>query len=110
MSWVQQVTALQTVEMYGVSDDKTKRTLIAYCAGRADSNSPVRLPCPAAKDTMSLVQLSTAHSSNAYSRQSKSACYRLAFTSLVYLTLCCKGIVSLQLRKPECVGCQMLQA
>ncbi len=28
----------------------------------------------------------------------------------VYLTLCCKGIVSLQHRKPECVGCQMLQA
>ena len=56
MSWVQQVTALQAVEMYGVSTDRTKHTLIAYCSGRADSNSPVRLPCPAAKDTLSLVQ------------------------------------------------------
>ncbi len=86
MSWVQQVTALQTIETYGVSDDRTdndKRTLIAYCAGRADSNSPVRLPCPAARDTTSLVQLSTAHSSSAYSRQSRHACYRLAFTSCV---------------------------
>ena len=54
MSWVQQVTALQAVEMDGVSTDRTKHTLIAYCNGRADSNSPVRLPCPAAKDTMSL--------------------------------------------------------
>ncbi len=44
---MQQVTALQAVEMYGVFTDKTKHTWIAYCKGRADSNSPVRLPCPA---------------------------------------------------------------
>ena len=66
MSWIQQVTALQAVEMYGVFTDRNKHTLIVHCNGRADSNSPVRLPCPAAKDTMSLVQLSTAHSSSAY--------------------------------------------
>jgi len=66
MSWVQQVTALQAVEMYGVSTDRTKHTLIAYCNGRGDSNSPVRLPCLAAKYEPSVVQLSTAHSSSAY--------------------------------------------
>jgi len=65
MSRVQQVTTLPAVKMYGVSTDRTKHTLIAYCNGRADSNSPVRLPCPAAKDTMSLVLLSRAHSSSA---------------------------------------------
>ena len=60
---MQQVAALQAVEMYGVSIDKTKHRLIAYCTGRADSNSPVRLPCllsSHAKDMLSLVQLNAA--------------------------------------------------
>ena len=42
-----QVTALQAAEMYGVSTHRIKHTLFAYYKGRADNNSPVRLPCPA---------------------------------------------------------------
>ena len=104
---MQQVTALQAVKMYGVSTDETKHTLIAYCRGRADSNSPVRLPCPLSshtKDIMSLMHLSAAHSSTAYCRQavpSRSACYLLAAVQLNILCnidiKCCdsKGMINL---------------
>ncbi|DBA85585.1 TPA: hypothetical protein ACH3X2_005654 [Trebouxia sp. C0005] len=44
---MQQVATLQAVEMCGVFTDKTKHKLIAHCKDRADSNSLVRLPCPA---------------------------------------------------------------
>ena len=59
-----QVTALQAAEMYGVSTHRIKHTLFAYYKGRADNNSPVRLPCPIVITCQRhLLYLSASHSS-----------------------------------------------
>ena len=45
--YMQHITTLQAEEMYGIPPDTTQHTLIAHRKGRAERNSPTKLPCPA---------------------------------------------------------------
>ena len=67
--YMQHITTLQAQGMYIKHPDTTQHILIAHRKGRAERNSPVKLPCPAVQgDIMVSLHVHAAHHNTASSR------------------------------------------
>ncbi len=66
---MQHITTLQDQGMYIKPPNATQHTLIAHRKGRAERNSPTRLPCPAVQgDIMVSLHVHAAYHNTASSR------------------------------------------